>query len=635
MAWYWVFLIPSALLAVMFVVDWVLVKDQPSEAGFPDFDTGDATSKDADKDKPVDFGYLVQRVFTNPVILTIIAAEFCTGFVRQGVLLWFVPFLKEVHHIDHGADAVHRWPRPASPSAASSAGCCAGTCRTASSGRAGRRWRSSSTSGRSSRCCGSGQTTSPVDGGAADPVHVHVDLRRARHAVGHLRHGLRRHEGRGDGRPASATACSTSRPGLTGFLLGGALDRYGWGMWTWMIIPFSVIGALLMTRLWNETPLRRRALTGRLGGSGAADRRTSPAFRGGPDARDDRPPRRSGTASPRPARGRAWRSTASTRRIRIRSAATTASVAEGFAQAGRRRAVHRLVRPAAVGSAHARRPRGGRLRSVDRVRRRRQPPHRASRIALHATSEHVGRADRRDRRGARPRRRRAPGTSAASAARSSSRSAARRACPGPMPACRKARPGQSPRLAARLHRPDRPVGLDIAGFPERPFPPRLFADALGPAREAGVPLTVHAGRAGPAARLRRRAARVDRRGGRVPGRAAHRARHVAGRVGGGAGVPARTGDRRRVLPGLERQDGIRAARASIRCGCFLDEGLCVSISTDDPLMFGPFTVAETLEVVAPRLGLTDEDRRALARNAVAAAFVTEERRGHLRKLLGA
>ena len=42
-----------------------------------------------------------------------------------------------------------------------------------------------------------------------------------------------------------------------GFLLGGVLDKYGWGAWTWMIIPFSVFGALLMTRLWNETPLRK------------------------------------------------------------------------------------------------------------------------------------------------------------------------------------------------------------------------------------------------------------------------------------------------------------------------------------------------------------------------------------------
>jgi len=47
--------------------------------------------------------------------------------------------------------------------------------------------------------------------------------------------------------------------GLTGFLLGHFLDKWGWGVWTWMIIPFSVAGALLMTRLWNETPLKRGA----------------------------------------------------------------------------------------------------------------------------------------------------------------------------------------------------------------------------------------------------------------------------------------------------------------------------------------------------------------------------------------
>ena len=102
LSWYMVFLIPSALMGLMFFVDAVLVKDKPSHAGFTDFDTGDATSKDADKDKPIDWGYLARRILTNPVILTIIAAEFCTGFVRQGVLLWFVPFLKEVHGITHG-----------------------------------------------------------------------------------------------------------------------------------------------------------------------------------------------------------------------------------------------------------------------------------------------------------------------------------------------------------------------------------------------------------------------------------------------------------------------------------------------------------------------------------------------------
>jgi OPA family glycerol-3-phosphate transporter-like MFS transporter len=44
--------------------------------------------------------------------------------------------------------------------------------------------------------------------------------------------------------------------GLTGFMLGHFLDKYGWGIWTFSIIPFSLIGAILMTLLWNQTPLK-------------------------------------------------------------------------------------------------------------------------------------------------------------------------------------------------------------------------------------------------------------------------------------------------------------------------------------------------------------------------------------------
>ena len=198
------------LLAVMFVVDYVLVKDQPSQAGFPDFDTGDATSKDADKDKPVDFGYLVRRVFTNPVILTIIAAEFCTGFVRQGVMLWFVPFLKEVHHIDHGATLFS-----VASTGITVGGILGGLLCGYLSDHVFQSRRPPVAFifyiGQIVALLLLGHDTSPVDGGVPDPVHVHVDLRRARHAVGDLGDGLRRHQGRGHRDRASATACSTSR----------------------------------------------------------------------------------------------------------------------------------------------------------------------------------------------------------------------------------------------------------------------------------------------------------------------------------------------------------------------------------------------------------------------------------------
>jgi MFS transporter, OPA family, glycerol-3-phosphate transporter len=255
MPWYWVFLVPSMLLTVMFFVDYVLVKDKPSEAGFADFDTGDATSKDADKDKPVDFAYLVRRVFSNPVILTIIAAEFCTGFVRQGVVFWYVPFLKEVHGIEHGTTLY----------SIASTGITVG-------GILG------------GLLCGYlsdhvfqsrrppvafifyiGQIVALLLLGAATSPTVAAFLIPFTVMWVFGVHGMLSATSAMDFGGTKAVATVTGicdgvqyiASGLTGFFLGGVLDKYGWGMWTWMIIPFSLVGALLMTRLWNETPLRR------------------------------------------------------------------------------------------------------------------------------------------------------------------------------------------------------------------------------------------------------------------------------------------------------------------------------------------------------------------------------------------
>jgi adenosine deaminase len=65
----------------------------------------------------------------------------------------------------------------------------------------------------------------------------------------------------------------------------------------------------------------------------------------------------------------------------------------------------------------------------------------------------------------------------------------------------------------------------------------------------------------------------------------------------------------------------------------LREGLLVSLSTDDPLMFGPFTVAETFDAIAAPLGLGAADLLTLTRNGIESAFVTDSRRALLRQQL--
>lgn len=90
--WY-VFFIPSAILAVFFVIVLVMVKDTPGEAGFADFDTGDASSEEMN----VTFttGQIIKKILTNPIILTVAFIEFCSGVMRNGIMQWYLIFAND------------------------------------------------------------------------------------------------------------------------------------------------------------------------------------------------------------------------------------------------------------------------------------------------------------------------------------------------------------------------------------------------------------------------------------------------------------------------------------------------------------------------------------------------------------
>ncbi len=90
--WQWVFFVPSMIVAVMAFMTWKFVQNGPEDCGFPTLDTQDASSGDTG---PINFAYVFKKVFTNPVTLTIAAAEFCTGFVRHGFEQWFPRYMQE------------------------------------------------------------------------------------------------------------------------------------------------------------------------------------------------------------------------------------------------------------------------------------------------------------------------------------------------------------------------------------------------------------------------------------------------------------------------------------------------------------------------------------------------------------
>ena len=97
--WTMIWIVPAGAIAIMFLVDYILVRNRPSHAGFPDFDTGDGSNAHHAEDEPLPWADLMRKVFHNPVVVALIFAEFCTGFVRQGVMLYFTEYLSEVYGV--------------------------------------------------------------------------------------------------------------------------------------------------------------------------------------------------------------------------------------------------------------------------------------------------------------------------------------------------------------------------------------------------------------------------------------------------------------------------------------------------------------------------------------------------------
>ena len=253
--WQWVFIAPSALIGIMAIIDHFLVKDKPEEAGFAKINTDDATSH-LDDSKDIKFSFILKRAFANPVVLTLIAAEFCTGFVRQGLMFWFTPFLDEVHHIKAGSSTY-----TLATLGITIGGILGGL------------------------LCG--YLSDRVIQSRRPPVAFifYIGQIISFLILGNIKtpgiaafmigftcmwifgvHGMLSGTASMDfgGTKGASTVTGLLdgvqylASGLTGFGLGYLLDKFGWGAWVYMIIPFSIIGAILMLTLWNQTSQKNR-----------------------------------------------------------------------------------------------------------------------------------------------------------------------------------------------------------------------------------------------------------------------------------------------------------------------------------------------------------------------------------------
>jgi len=115
--WRWLFWIPAGVAAAVAVVLAITVKDTPEEAGYEHLFPGEADHVDSSIKGEI--GAVFLQIVTNHAVWVIAMAYACTGAVRQSIDQWFPRYFEEVHHLDLTA-AKFQWLGFLIPVAASS-----------------------------------------------------------------------------------------------------------------------------------------------------------------------------------------------------------------------------------------------------------------------------------------------------------------------------------------------------------------------------------------------------------------------------------------------------------------------------------------------------------------------------------
>jgi MFS transporter, OPA family, glycerol-3-phosphate transporter len=96
--WRWLFWIPAIVASLVACVLAVTVKDTPEEAGYENLFAGEADHADANVRS--ELKTVFRQIVSNPMVWIMAAAYACTGAVRQSIDQWFPRFFQEVHHLD-------------------------------------------------------------------------------------------------------------------------------------------------------------------------------------------------------------------------------------------------------------------------------------------------------------------------------------------------------------------------------------------------------------------------------------------------------------------------------------------------------------------------------------------------------
>lgn len=259
--WQWVFFVPSVIVAVMAFLTFKFVHNGPEDVGLEPIDVQDASSGDTEK---VSVKYVITKIFTNPVTLTIAIAEFCTGFVRHGFEQWFPRYMQEAQNLPLSSPVFQK---------GAMAVVIAGIVGAFAAGTIsdwvfkGRRTPVAFVGYVLQIGCLAVIWKAPALFGTEAALTAVISAFILNSFAISIVHSMLSGTASMDfgGKKAAATAAGLFDGmqyvggSVVGIGMGWLLERYGWSSWGPSMIGFSLVGALLMALLWNARPKTRVA----------------------------------------------------------------------------------------------------------------------------------------------------------------------------------------------------------------------------------------------------------------------------------------------------------------------------------------------------------------------------------------
>jgi MFS transporter, OPA family, glycerol-3-phosphate transporter len=259
----WAFWIPAGGVAVLLLLNFLLMENTPADTGFPGLDVGDGSA--VGDEKPAPLGDILRKVFASRAAWTIAIGSMMIGFVRRSAVdAWYPKYFTD-NWLPKGTPLSDYWPYEAAAWGIALLGIAGGFAFGIASDRVfGTRRAPVITIGFAGMAVmlavvGISHRT------GAGPWAVAGALACLSFFVNGA-HGMIGGAASMDlgGRKAAATAAGlfdgiqyfTSAP-FVGIGMGKVLDRWSWGAWAWVPIPFAVIGAVVVSTLWNVTPGKR------------------------------------------------------------------------------------------------------------------------------------------------------------------------------------------------------------------------------------------------------------------------------------------------------------------------------------------------------------------------------------------